>query len=421
MRRFLYSLITFFCLTELHAQTDTISITLPQAEQRFVDSNLSILAAHYNADASKALIIQAKYWDNPVLVTDQVVSANHNLFPYKKLPDGSSGEQYFIEVQQLIRTAGKRGKLIAAAQTNATINNLQLQDVIRKLRSQLHIDYYTIARQLRSYNFFTLAKQQLDTLVAGMQAQFNTGNISEKDFLQLQSLSVSLLQDLSALNNSIADEEADIKTLLHLNANVFVKPADTLQPRLSLPENLDVFINQAKQNNPYYQLQKEQTIYQQQELTYQKALRTPDITLTPNFDKQSNYAPDYYGIGFSLPLPVFNKNKGNIQAAGYAVKQQQALESNAETELINNVENAYRKINFLIQQNNAVQPGFYSKFDTLYNNMIKSYRQRQISLLEFISFFNDYRDLQERSLQQNLNLLLATDELNYQIGIDVIK
>ncbi len=296
-----------------------------------------------------------------------------------------------------------------------------MQDVIRKLRSQLHIDYYTIARQLRSYAFFTLAKQQLDTLLTGMQAQFNAGNISEKDLLQIQSLAVSLLQDATSLSSSIADEEADIKTLLHYDAGVFIKPADTLQPRLTLPESLDALISQAMENNPYYKIQKEQTVYQQQQLAYQKALRSPDITLTPNFDRQSNYEPDYYGIGFSLPLPVFNRNKGNIQSAEFNVKQQQALESNADNELKNNVERAYQKINFLIQQYNAVQPDFYTKYDTLYNNVLKSYRQRQISLLEFISFFNDYRDLQERTLQQNLNFLLATDDLNYQVGIDIIK
>ncbi len=97
------------------AQTDTIAISLPQAEQRFLDSNLQILAAHYNADAAKALINQARYWDNPVLNTDQVIAANHKMFPYKTFSDGTPGEQYFIQVQQLIKTAGKRGKLIASA------------------------------------------------------------------------------------------------------------------------------------------------------------------------------------------------------------------------------------------------------------------------------------------------------------------
>jgi len=66
--------------------------------------------------------------------TDQVIAANNHFLPYKILPDGTPGAQYFFEIQQLIKTAGKRGKLIAAAQTNANISGLQLQDVMRKFK-----------------------------------------------------------------------------------------------------------------------------------------------------------------------------------------------------------------------------------------------------------------------------------------------
>ena len=45
---------------------DTLSLTVQQAEKRFLDSNFLLLAAHYNVDAQKALIQQAKLWDNPV-------------------------------------------------------------------------------------------------------------------------------------------------------------------------------------------------------------------------------------------------------------------------------------------------------------------------------------------------------------------
>jgi len=137
--RLAYIIILLLLCVQLNAQynnrTDTLTISLQQAEKIFIDSNLSILAAHFNVDAASALIQQAKYWDNPVLNTDQVVAANHNLFPYKTLPDGTPGAQYYFQIAQLIKTAGKRGKLIAAAQTNANISSLQLLDVIRKLRS----------------------------------------------------------------------------------------------------------------------------------------------------------------------------------------------------------------------------------------------------------------------------------------------
>lgn len=415
------SLCSIHLNAQYNNQKDTLTISLPQAEKIFIDSNLTLLAAHYNVDAATAQVMQVKYWDNPVLNTDQVVSANNKFLPYKKLPDGSPGAQYFIEIDQLIKTAGKRGKLIAAAQTNVEISKLQLQDVMRKLRSQLHIDYYTISRQLNSYNFYKQQETQLNTLIAGMKAQLDAGNISEKDYLQLQSLTVALKQDMANAINVIEDAESDLKTLLHVNGNVFIKPENITAAQLNLPVSTDVLISKAKENNPYFKLQQAQTIYQQQVLTYQKALRIPDVTLTPNYDRQSNYAPNYYGIGVSVPLPLFNKNKGNIQAANAAVQQQQALQNNAETELENNVMNAYNKLILIAGQNTTTQQDFFKRYETLYQNMFNSYKARQVSFIEFFNFFNDYKSLQENLLQQQLNLLLAADTLNYETGVDIIQ
>jgi len=84
------------------------------------------------------------------------------------------------------------------------------------------------------------------------------------------------------------------------------------------------------------------TLYQQQNLAYQKALKTPDITIGPNFDRNSNFAPNYLGMGISIPIPISNTNKGNIKAAEFNIKQQQSITSNAETELWNNINNAYQ-------------------------------------------------------------------------------
>lgn len=402
-------------------QTDTLNISLLQAEKIFLDSNLSILAAHYNVDAAAAQIIQAKYWDNPVLNTDQVIMANNYFLPYKTLPDGTPGAQYYFEVDQLIKTAGKRGKLIAAAQTNKEISELQLEDVIRKLTSQLHVDYYTIAHHLRSYEFYQQQQLQLNTLLTAMKGQLDAGNISQKDYLQLQSLSVSLKQDMVSMSSDVQDAEADLKTLLHVSGNVFIKPANTSPAQLSLPEDVSYYISQAKQNNPYYKLQQKQTVYLQQLLTYQQALRNPDITIKADYDRQANYAPNYVGMGVALPLPLFNKNKGNIQSAGAALQQQQVIQNNAETELENNVVNAYNKLLLVAGQDDPQQRDFLKRYDALYQNMFNSYKAKQISFLDFINFFNDYKDLQEKILQQKLNLLLAADDLNYETGIDVIK
>ena len=79
-------------------QKDTLYLTLLQADRLFIDSNLLLLAAHYNVDANNALIGQAKLWNNPVLNTDQVINAGGKFFPYGKNPDGTYNGQYYIQI-----------------------------------------------------------------------------------------------------------------------------------------------------------------------------------------------------------------------------------------------------------------------------------------------------------------------------------
>lgn len=402
---------------------DTLRLSLPAIEKLFLDSNLLLLAAHFNVDAQKALIQQAKLWDNPVLNTDQVIAANGRFFPYGKNADGSYSGQYFVQVQQLIRTAGKRGKLINLATTNAKLSELQLQDVLRNLLYQLHTDYYTLHLQLGNQKINETQLMRLNKLLSGMQGQLNAGNIAEKDYLRIQALVIALEQDITELYKSISDTEADLKTLLQMKDRVFIAPIETTNPFPAIENlmNTEVLFEAAKKNNPYYLLQQTQTIFQQQNLALQKSLRIPDLTLGPNFDRNSNFAPNYVGLGISLPLPLLNKNQGNIKSAESIVKQQQSITANAETELLNNISNAYTKLLLTMRQNNAVQKLFYEKYGRMFESIVNSYHLKQISLLEFLDFFNDYAASQQRLLQQQLNWQLAKEEINYQTGSAIFK
>src|SRR5215831_7213875 len=55
------------CLGLRPAAQDTLQLTLPEAEQRFLQKNLVLLAQKYNLDIAKAQVIQAKLYPNPNL------------------------------------------------------------------------------------------------------------------------------------------------------------------------------------------------------------------------------------------------------------------------------------------------------------------------------------------------------------------
>lgn len=412
------------CHTRATAQdttTDTLSLTISQTDRLFLDKNLQLLAQHYNIEASKALVQQARLWDDPTLATDQNVYANDKWFEHGTNPDGSPKGQYFIQLQQLIKTAGKRGKQIAMAQTNTQISEWQFTELMQQLKFQLHADLYTTARLIALRELYQEQNSQLEELRTGMQAQFNSGNIARKDLLRVQALQIGLQQEMTANLKELEDNQSELKTLLQITGNVFIRPVVAAGREPALATGIAALIDTARQNNASYNLETLQVQLQQQNLAYQKALAVPDITVAPSYDLNSNYAPRYVGLGLSLPLPIFNGNRGNIKAARWQVKQEEVNRSQADIRLQNDVTGACKKYQYTLQLSSGNQQDFYSDYHKLQENIAESFRQRQISLLEFIDYFNDYKDIQAKLLQQQLDLQLAREELNLQTGADLFK
>jgi cobalt-zinc-cadmium efflux system outer membrane protein len=402
-----------------HAQSDTLSLSFEEAEKTFLQNNLSLVASKYNIDASTALIKQAKLWDNPVLLTDQTLY-DGKFFRHAKLSDGTQAGEIYVQVQQLIRTAGKIKKLSTLAATNAHISELQFDQVMHNLRYALHNDLYQSNQILLSVQLYEKENEQLKKLLAAMNAQLQAGNISQKDFLRIQSLQISTLQEENEYRKQLADLQSELHIILQLNDNSFIKaviPEVVDVPRVSV----DSLLNSAKQNNPDYLLEKANLLYSQNNLNYQQAFRKPDVTVGIEYDKVNSYVPNYYGLTVALPLPIINRNQGNIASAAYTVKQEQALVSQKEFKLSNDIQNALMKLqlNFDLQKN--IDPDFIKKYDVLMRNAFNAYQQRQMSLLDFLDLFEAYKDTQLKYLQQQLNLQKAKEDLNLLAGKDVIK
>jgi cobalt-zinc-cadmium efflux system outer membrane protein len=73
-----------------------------------------------------------------------------------------------------------------------------------------------------------------------------------------------------------------------------------------------------------------------------------------------------------------------------------------------------------LQLTSNKQQDFYKEYKDLYNHIATSYQQRQIGLIEFIDYFDAYKDIRQKQLQQELNLQLAKEELNLQVGTEIL-
>lgn len=409
-----FSLIT----QKAEAQTDTLKITFPDAEKQFIENNLSLLAQKYNVDASKALIQQAKLWDNPTLSTDQNI---HDGSTNKFFNHSNGGGQIFVQLNQVFTTAGKRGKQVKVAEDDAKVQEAAFNDLMRNLRYNLQLDFSQLGSLNAQQAVYQNEIKAATELVNAIQKSFDVGNTSMKDLIRLKALLFGLQNDMVENNRQINDLQTELKTLLQTKETTFVQPVINDKPTETVDLDVQSLITQAMTNRPDYLSNQYQLSSATHNLAYQKALAVPDVTLGVSYDQNSSYAPHYYGLQVGFPIPLFNRNQGNIKSAQYNIKSQESTLKQNEFQLKNDVVAAVNQYKLNIQLFSTQQIAFNEQYDKLFGAMLKSFQQRQISLVEFVDFFDTYKDTKLKILQQQFNLQKAIADLNFAVGTTVIK
>lgn len=419
MQRLLLIPLFLFRIATVGAQSpaDTMRLTIPEAEKIFLQNNLSLLAAKYNIDANKALVSQARLWDNPMLITDQ------NVYDGKFFRHTASNGQVYIQVQQLILTAGKRNKLVKMAQDNVVLSQIQFDELLRTLQFTLRTDMLEAWRLIREKAENRSQLDQLTTLTTGMEQVYKAGNVSLKELLRLKALLFALQSEMNNLQAQLIPVEDEIRLLLNDKDDKFIfpEPGDRLLNgySFSLPP-ADTLVNQALANRPDVKAEQTNLLLQQHNLSYQKALAKPDITIGPEYDRLNSYQPNYIGLSVSLPLPVLNRNQGNIRAASINVKEQQTVVEQTGFSVSNEVRSVLAQVKNGQAMYNAARNQFTIEYDTMFNNMMKSYRDRQISLLDLTDFIDSYKTTRLQALEQQAALARLLAQLDYVTNSNVV-
>lgn len=401
---------------------DTLRLTITKAEELFLKNNLSLLAAQYNINAAEALIQQAKVWDNPVLLTEQNVY-DGKFFRHTKGTPGNPvgyGEWYAI-LSQVIRTAGKRGLQVQMAQDGARTAQAQLADLLRNFRYVLTTDMNNLAQLQSAQQLLETEIDHTQTLAKGMDEMLKVGDISLKHNVRLKALLYSLQSDYADNLRQQQDLQKELHTLLHTENNAPIAAAQSTVDFSAL-NNLALIavVDSAKARRPDAALASAQALFDQHKLAYQKALAKPDLTIGVNYDRANSYILNYVGLQIGLPLPLFNKNRGNIRAAEWGVKGSQVAEQQVQWVVQSEVLSAYNKLQTLLQVQKSVGGAWAESYEVLMRNMVESYRLRKVTLFDFIDFFTSYKDTRIKQLQQTTNLLNAAAEFNFVTAQNII-
>lgn len=393
------------------------TVTLQDCESQFLKKNLFLLASQYNIDASKALTIQARIWDNPT------ISAELNAYNPERdrfFDIGKEGQKVF-SIEQLIYLGGKKRNEVKLAQTNAQLAELQFNDLLRTLKFQLRKSFFTV--YYNSKNLENTDKQlvHIENLINSYSMQAQKGNIPLKDVVRLQSLYLNFKNERLEVINDNIEEQANLKLLLNETENVIpVVNKDDSNKYLKIIEfDLKNFEEQAIANRPDYLAKQKEIEANELNVKWQKSLSVPDITVGANYDQRSGAFNNEANVNVAIPLPLWNKNKGNIRYAQTILEQSKIEKQNFELQLQTEITSAWTKWDESRQNYSVIKPTVNSDFEAVYNGMLTNFQKRNVSLLEFTDFMESYNQAIIQLNELKKKVVIAGEELNSTINKDL--
>ena len=326
--------------------TDTVRLALPDAEVRFVQNNLQVLAQRYNITAQQALAVQARLIDNPTITLDQnaLQQAIHRQGAVGDNPD-LRRNQVAVQAQQLFALAGRRKAAGRVGQQAAVVEQFNLEDLVRNLRFQLRTTFYDIYYRQQTLRVYDTEIPQLRRTVDLYQSQFDKGNIALKEVIRLKAFLFTLETERVGLVTDQANSQADLHILLRDSTNSTFRPITDPDRIRSL--SLTAFPEQQLLDTALVRradLLSRRAEVQRQELNLrlQRAVATPDLAVGYSYDRLGSYFDNYNSVTLGVAVPIFNRNQGNIQAAKAQINSAQALAAQQQLTVRRDVHEAYQ-------------------------------------------------------------------------------
>lgn len=403
-----------------NAPADTISVTLAEEEKAFVERNFMLLAAKYQINEADAAIIQAKLYPNINFSIDQGVYNPGN----KKWFDFTQTGETAISLQQLILLGGKRKNQIKMAKINSQISTYEFYDMLRSLRYELRTSFYGLYFLKQSLVVYDREIGSLQSLITAYQDQYNKGNIAFKELARLQALRFSLENERLDILKDAGEKQSNLSLL---TGDTLLHPVNPIVDSAYI-EHIDaaslnyVQVMDSGLNNRYdLQVARTKVNLYQANLSYQKAMGVPDLTLGAHWDRQGSYIANYNSLSLAIDLPFWNHNQGNIKVAKYQIKENVELQSQEELTVKSDINKAYQHLVETDKMYKSSNGQFNSDYAKLLDGITKGYQNHTISLLEFIDYYETYKDSKVEFNRLQNSRLDALENLNLATGSTLLK
>lgn len=355
-------------------------ITIDQAVGEALERNLNLLAERFNIQVADAAILTASLKPNPV-VTFNVMR------PDRVLVDvGLSQYEQVVRTDYVIERGGKRERRVDQATLAKSVAELQLLNTARSLILDVESAFTDV--QLAKLNL-ALARDNLaafNNVVLVNTERVRTGDLSQVE------LSRSRLAALQ-FQNDVRQQETKLQVARnHLSLLVGRGPnGGTLEVAGDLrkdaqPVDYDALRRLALEARPDLRAARADEARSLGDLRLQLANGKIDYTVSGEYHRMegADVRANSYGMFFSTPLPLFNRNQGEIARARVQQQQLHTKTRALETDISSEVANAYAQYTAAREIVDAIERQMLTQAQDVRTTTEYSYRRGEASFVEFL-------------------------------------
>ena len=322
--------------------------------------------------------------------------------------------QFDLGLSYMFERGKKRQHRLQAARDQAAVTRSQVADNERSLTFSVASQFINVEL---AESMLELANEDLKSFqntVDISQARYNAGDISEDDLLKIKLQMLQFQTDVSAARLARVQGLSDLRQLLgyeSISADYEVAGSFDYQP---VKGNAEDFQAKALQTRPDLQAAQQGVTAANSQYQLQKAIGKKDVTAQVSYTHLSDV--NNISLFGQIPLPIFDRNQGEIARTGFAITQAQEQERFANGQVMTDVRDAFENLRSNDQIVGLYRSGYLDQAKESRDISEYSYRHGAASLLDYLDAERSYRATELAYRQALATYLIAVEQLREAVG-----
>jgi len=382
--------------------------SLVDAQRLAFERNWDLLAAAVGVDAATAQKIVARQFPNPTL-SQYTSLINVDQHPSSTSEGNGVWERSYdtiFAINQLFEIGGKRRSRKASAQAGFEGAKAQLFDARRTLDAAVAKAYVVAAQADENVRVLLQSAGTLREEAKIAEVRLRAGEISSSDKSQIEITAEQFELNAQSARSAATQARVALEVLLGV-------PHPTGDCQLSDQlETLCAAITPANTNSvgtwrPDVVTAEAALRKAEADLRLQKANRIPDPTVLAQYEHQPPDNPNSVGFGVSFPVPLWNRNRGNILAAEAAREQARLAFEKAQADAVADIATAILAYDDAFRRWTQYRQSIRPKSEQVRKTKAYAYQRGGTSLLDMLVAERDDNDVRLAANQSAGDTALA--------------